>query len=151
VDEGGTILAGHGRWLAAKELGLEATPVIVLFGLSDAQKRAYLIADNKLAEKAGWDRGTLALELSSLSPILEEAGLDIALTGFEPAEIDGLLSDLVEEEVDPADEPPLLEAELVSQPGDLWLVGSHRLLCGDARYDAHFKNSRRRSRGHGLC
>lgn len=139
VDEQNVILAGHGRWLAARELGLKSIPVVVVSGLSEAERRAYLLADNRLAEKAGWDRATLAVELSSLSPLLEEAGLDISLTGFEPAEIDSLMSDLVDEEVDPADEPPPLKAEAVSRPGDLWLLGSHRLLCGDARQAAYFR------------
>lgn len=137
ADDDGVILAGHGRWLAAKELGLQTVPVLVLSGLSDAQKRAYLLADNKLAEKAGWDRATLAVELSSLTPLLNDAGLDISLTGFEPAEIDSLMGDLVDTETDLADEPISLSAEPVSQPGDLWLLGPHRLLCGDARDKSH--------------
>jgi DNA modification methylase len=130
---------GHGRWLAAQQLGLPSVPVVVLSGLSDAQKRAYLLADNKLAEKAGWDKATLAVELSSLAPLLEEAGLDIELTGFEPAEIDTLMADLVDPEADPADEPPPIAKEPISRAGDLWLLGSHRLLCGDARQNADFR------------
>ena len=82
--------------MAAKELGLRTVLVVVLSGLTDAQKRAYLLADNKLAEKAGWDRATLAVELTSLTPLLVEAGLDISLTGFEAAEIDSLMGDLVD-------------------------------------------------------
>jgi DNA modification methylase len=112
---------------------------VVLSGLSDTQKRAYLLADNKLAEKAGWDRATLAVELNSLAPLLEGAGLDISLTGFEPAEIDSLMGDLVDSEADPADQPPPLAAEPVSRAGDLWLLGPHRLLCGDAREASHFR------------
>jgi DNA modification methylase len=139
VDENGVILAGHGRWLAARELGLALVPVVVLSGLSEAQKRAYLLADNKLAEKAGWDKATLAVELSSLAPLLEEAGLDISLTGFEPAEIDTLMGDLIDPEADPADEPPSLAAEPVSRAGDMWLLGRHRLHCGDAREPSHFR------------
>jgi ParB-like chromosome segregation protein Spo0J len=113
VDEKRIILAGHGRWLAAQQLELPRVPVVVLSGLSDTQKRAYLLADNKLAEKAGWDRATLAVELNSLAPLLEGAGLDISLTGFEPAEIDSLMGDLVDPEADPADQPPPLAAEPV--------------------------------------
>ena len=90
VDEDGAVLAGHGRLAAAKLIGLRAVPTLVVSGLSDAQKRALVLADNKLAEKAGWDKATLAVELSSLAPLLAEAGLDIELTGFEPAEIDTL-------------------------------------------------------------
>jgi DNA modification methylase len=139
VDEKRIILAGHGRWLAAQQLELPRVPVVVLSGLSDTQKRAYLLADNKLAEKAGWDRATLAVELNSLAPLLEGAGLDISLTGFEPAEIDSLMGDLVDPEADPADQPPPLAAEPVSRAGDLWLLGPHRLLCGDAREASHFR------------
>ena len=139
VDENNAVLAGHGRLAAAKLIGLREVPTLVVSGLSDAQKRAYLLADNKLAEKAGWDKGTLALELSSLAPLLAEAGLDIELTGFEPAEIDSLLGDLVDPESDPADEPPLLAKEPISRAGDLWLLGPHRLLCGDARRTSHFR------------
>jgi ParB-like chromosome segregation protein Spo0J len=139
ADENGIILAGHGRWLAAQQLKLSLVPVIVLSGLSEAERRAYLLADNKLAEKAGWDRPALAVELNTLAPLLAEAGLDIALTGFEAVEIDGLMGDLVDPETDPADEPPLLAKEPVGRAGDLWLLGSHRLLCGDARRAADFR------------
>jgi DNA modification methylase len=138
TDEGGVILAGHARWLAAKELGLRTVPVLVLSGLTDTQKRAYLLADNKLAEKAGWDRATLAVELNNLSPLLEEVGLDISLTGFEAPEIDNLLGDLFDSEADPADECPELPSDPISKTGDLWLLGPHRLLCGDAREASHF-------------
>lgn len=139
VDENDIILAGHGRWFAAQQLGLPLVPVVVLSGLSEAERRAYLLADNKLAEKAGWDRATLAVELNSLAPLLVEAGLDIGLTGFEPAEIDILMGDLVDPEADPADEPPSLAREPVSRAGDLWQLGRHRLLCGDARRQADFR------------
>jgi DNA modification methylase len=133
VDENNVILAGHGRWLAAQHLGLPLVPVVVLSGLSDAERRAYLLADNKLVEKAGWRRGALALELKELAPLLADAGLDIELTGFEPAEIDALLGDLVDREQDPADELPVLAKQPVSRTGDLWVLGPHRLLCADAR------------------
>lgn len=113
TDEAGVILAGHARWLAAKELDLKTVPVVALSGLTDTQKRAYLLADNKLAEKAGWDRATLAVELDSLTPLLEEARLDISLTGFEAAEIDALLGDLVDPKTDPADECPELASDHV--------------------------------------
>ncbi len=139
ADENGTILAGHGRWLAARQLGLKQVPVITLSGLSEAERRAYLLADNKLAEKAGWDLNLLAVELSTLAPLLTATGLDIALTGFETAEIDSLMGDLVDPEVDPADEPPPLANDPVSRAGDLWLLGSHRLLCGDARRATHYR------------
>jgi len=139
VDEGNSVLAGHGRLAAAKLLGLREVPTLVLVGLNDAQKRAYVLADNKLAEKAGWDRAALAVELTALAPILTEAGLDISLTGFEPPEIDALLGDLVDPEFDPADEPPPPAGEEVSRIGDLWQLAGHHLLCGDARDEAQFR------------
>ena len=106
VDENSVILAGHGRWLVANELGLPIVPVLVLSGLSEAERRAYLLADNKLAENAGWDKPALAVELASLAPLLTEIGLDITDIGFEPVEIDALMGDHVDSEADPADELP---------------------------------------------
>ena len=91
VDENNVILAGHGRFAAAKLLRLQRVPVVPLTGLSEVERRAYLLADNKLADQAGWDRSALAVELTELAPLLIEAGLDIDLTGFEPAEIDLLM------------------------------------------------------------
>jgi DNA modification methylase len=130
----GHILAGHRRLQAAKLRGLPTVPVVTVSGLSDVQERAYILADNKLAEQSGYDRAGLAVELNQLAPLLAEAGLDIALTGFEPAEIDGLLGDLIDPERDPADEVPSPAQCAVSKPGDLWRLGPHRLLCGDARH-----------------
>jgi DNA modification methylase len=132
VDEDYVILAGHCRWLAALKLGLRKVPTIIIGGLSAEQRRAYRLADNRLVEKAGWDRATLALELSELAPLLGEAGLDIDLTGFEPAEIDLLMGDHVDREDDPADEIPTIEEATVSRRGDLWLPDPHCLLCGNA-------------------
>lgn len=133
ADEQLFILAGHARVEAGKTLGLRTVPVIILSGSSDAQSRAYLLADNKLAEKAGWDRAALAVELNQLTPLLEEAGLSIELTGFEPAEIDALMGDLIDPEQDPVDELPALASEPISRLGDLWLLNRHRLHCGNAR------------------
>src|SRR4029079_10105249 len=84
VDEDLVIQAGHGRVEAGKTLRLKTVPTIIVSGLSEAERRAYLLADNKLAEKAGWNREALAIELAQLTPLLEEAGLSIELTGFEP-------------------------------------------------------------------
>jgi ParB-like chromosome segregation protein Spo0J len=139
ADENKIILAGHGRWLAAQQLKMQQVPVVIIAGLSDVERRAYLLADNKLAEKAGWDRNLLAVELDALAPLLAETGLDISLTGFEPVEIDGLMGDLIDDESDPADEPPPLAKDPISRPGDSWLLGSHRLLCGDARRATHYR------------
>jgi ParB-like chromosome segregation protein Spo0J len=134
VDETGTIIAGHGRVLAARKTGLPDVPVMVARGWSEAQIRAYLLADNKLALNAGWDTAMLALELGDLQTM----GFDLALTGFSEGEIAGLLAPSADEEPggagtdDPADadaEPP---AAVVTRPGDLWLLGEHRLLCGDS-------------------
>ena len=96
VDENNIVLAGHGRQAAGKLLGLREIPAIVVAGLSDAERRAYLLADNKLVENAGWDRAALAIELGELAPLLTEGDLNIEMTGFEPAEIDALMGDLVD-------------------------------------------------------
>ncbi len=126
VDAESGIIAGHGRVLAARKLGLERVPVIELTHLSEAQKRAYVLADNRLAEQAGWDREMLGLELADLS----ELGIDLGDIGFEGAELDALLDhgagDPKEEETPEAPDVP------VSRPGDLWQLGAHRLMCGDA-------------------
>ena len=126
VDGENGIIAGHGRVMAARKLGLASVPVIELSHLNEAQKRAYILADNKLAERAGWDRELLSLELADLS----ELGIDLGGIGFEGAELDDLLglgAGDAREEATP--EPPVAP---VSRPGDLWGLGPHRLLCGDA-------------------
>jgi len=134
VDESGNVIAGHGRLRAAEALGLREVPVIVLKGLSDTQKRALALADNKIAANAGWDRKRLAKELSDLAVLLPECDLNIEITGFEPAEIDALMGDLVDCKQDPVDDIPAFESPAVSNIGDLWILGRHRLLCGDARH-----------------
>ena len=117
VDGENGVIAGHGRLLAARKLGLDRVPVIELGHLTQAQKRAYILADNKLAERAGWDRDLLALEVGELS----ELGLDLATLGFEAGEIDALLH---AGQLDPREEEtPEPPAEPVSRPGDLWLLG----------------------------
>jgi DNA modification methylase len=135
MDANSVLLAGHGRLEAAKLLGMKTVPAIRLSGLSEAQKRALLIADNKIAGNAGWDREHLALELPELAELLFDEGLDLSITGFEPAEIDQLVTDFEENTADPADTigNDWLSFNPVSQPGDLWQLGPHRLLCGDAR------------------
>jgi DNA modification methylase len=137
VDENGIIIAGHGRVEAAKLLRLSKVPAIRLDDLSEPKKRALLLADNKIAERAGWDRSMLAVELNELTILLDEIGLDISITGFEATEIDSLMADLIDSEADPADTPPPLAADPVSRVGDLWLLGDHRLLCGDSRMRSH--------------
>ena len=139
IDEQGVLLAGHGRVEAAKLLGLKTIPAIVVVGLSEARKRALLLADNRIAQSAGWNRERLADELLSLPDLLIADGLDISVTGFEPAEIDALLTDFEEDAADPADtlDAATLAGPAVSQPGDFWHLGKHCLLCGDARDASH--------------
>ena len=129
VDAQGGVIAGHGRLEAAKLLGLDTVPTIPIDDLTPAQRRAYVIADNKLAENAGWDDELLALEIKDLL----ELEIDMTVAGFEVAEIDILLETLDDEEDAADDLPPVdLSTPPVSRAGDLWLLGSHRLLCGDA-------------------
>ena len=124
VDEQGTIIAGHGRVLAAQRLGIAEIPVMVAAGWSEAKRRAYVIADNKLALNAGWDEELLRLELGELKGL----GVDLGLTGFGELELEKLLLG-TDGDPDEAPEPP---AEPVSKPGDVWICGEHRVLCGDA-------------------
>jgi DNA modification methylase len=139
IDENGMLVAGHGRLDAAKLLPLSEVPVLVLEGLSDAKKRALLLADNKIAANAGWNREILAVELPELAELLVDEELDILITGFEPVEIDQIVIDFEEDSTDPADtlESAWQSARVVSKEGDLWQLGSHRLLCGDARNSDH--------------
>ena len=139
LDEQGVLLAGHGRLEAARLLGLKSIPAIVIDGLTEAKKRALLLADNRIAQSAGWDRERLASELLSLPDLLVTDGLDITVTGFEPAEIDALLADFEADVSDPADDvdPAQLAGPSVSRSGDLWQLGKHRMLCGDARVSSH--------------
>ena len=127
VAEDGTIIAGHGRVLAARKLGVAEVPVMVAAGWTEAQKRAYAIADNKLALNAGWDEALLGLELGEL----EVLGFDLDLIGFTDVEREALAARLTEGLTDP-DAVPDLPSEPVTRPGDLWVLGRHRLLCGDS-------------------
>ena len=154
VDERGEVIAGHGRLEAAKSLGLATVPVIVRQGLTEAQKAAYRLADNRIALNAGWDEALLAQEVARLQQMGE---LELGLTGFESAEIERLLAGLDavatapgngavaspavangeavatgEPEHDPADAEPEAPRQSVTRPGDLWLLGEHRLLCSDS-------------------
>ena len=135
IDENNVLIAGHGRVEAAKSLGMASIPAIVVEGLSDAKKRALMLADNRIAQSAGWDRERLAIELAALPELLIEEGLDIDLTGFEPAEFDALHADFDDTEPDPADEihNDCLGGPAVTRADDLWYLSRHRLLCGDAR------------------
>jgi len=141
VSQDGGILAGHGRLAAAKKLNLDAVPVVVLDHLTPTQRRAYMLADNQLALQAGWDQELLAGELADLS----SAGFDLALTGFSDEELADLLGDAQEaesaQEAETADESaqediPEAPVTPVSQPGDVWRLGAHRLICGDSTVPA---------------
>jgi hypothetical protein len=134
VDDHRRIIAGHARNEAAKLLGLRQIPVIPVSHLNETEIRAYMLADNRLAEKAGWDRETLAIELGELHIALPEIGLDLGLTGFEPGEFDSLMHDFGEGPSNPADQIPDVETDVcVAQKGDLFVLGRHRVLVGDAR------------------
>ena len=135
VDGDRMILAGHGRVEAARLAGLTEVPIIRLDHLTPAQRRAYLIGDNRIAEQAGWDRALLAIELGELVELLPIEGCDISLTCFETPEVDLLLADMAASTSAPEDVLPPLRApgEAITRRGDLWLLGKHRLLCGDAR------------------
>ncbi len=141
VDRDNGIIAGHGRLAAARKLGLDQVPVIELAHLTVAQKRALVIADNRLALDAGWDEEMLALELAELS----ESGYELALTGFDGSELERLLSTSLEDDAAAAeaenpessadedtDDVPDAPVVPVSRPGDIWQLGAHRLICGDA-------------------
>jgi ParB-like chromosome segregation protein Spo0J len=128
VTEDGTLLAGEGRYKAAQLLGLAKVPVIVLAGLSPARQRALAIADNKIAENAGWNRERLAIEIPELAGSLETEGLDVSILGFEAVEIDQLVADFEEDAADPQDsiDPKWWTDGVVSKPGDLWVLGPHK-------------------------
>jgi hypothetical protein len=139
IDDHKQVLAGHGRLEAAKLLGIDAVPTCRLSHLSEVDKRAYILADNKLAEKAGWDKELLAIELQGLI----ELDVEIELTGFDMPEIDLILEEAHEAKDTCAgsedDIPRYPSTPVVTEPGDLWLLGSHRLLCADARDRAAYE------------
>jgi DNA modification methylase len=139
TDSNGGVIAGHGRLEAAKLLGLEMVPTIPLAELSEAQKRAYILADNRIAEKAGWDQELLALELKYIADL--DVEFDLRVTGFETAEIDLLINPLnsATGEQDGDEFHDVDRAQpTVSQLGDLWRLDEHRLLCGDATESSSF-------------
>jgi ParB-like chromosome segregation protein Spo0J len=127
VGEDNTLIAGHGRVLAARKLRISEVPVMVATGWTEAQKKAYAIADNKLALNAGWDEALLGLEIGELDSV----GFDIGLLGFGDSEIAALGAEDKVGLTDP-DDVPDVPAEPVSRLGDVWLLGPHRLVCGDS-------------------
>lgn len=137
VDGASGIVAGHGRVAAARQLGMTEVPVIELAHLSEAERRAYVIADNRLAELAGWDRDILAIELQALSEM--DLDFDLEITGYETAELDLLLDGPAADQTDPDDDiAGMKTGPAVTRPGDIWLLGKHRLICGDARHPDTF-------------
>ncbi len=128
VGDDNVIIAGHGRLMAAQQLGLDTVPVIVLHHLTEAQRRALVIADNKIAENAGWNDELLKLELEELGDL----GFDLDLIGFSDEELDELLGNDEQSGETDEDEIPEVEDEPVSRHGDVWVLGDHRLLCGDS-------------------
>lgn len=126
VDDKFEILAGHGAYMAAQQAGMTEVPIILRAGLTSAMRRAYRIADNKLAEKSEWDTGMLAAEFADL----QKMGFDMSLTGFDQADIDFMLKP---PPTDPGEPPaPELTQNPISKKGDLWLLGDHRIICGDS-------------------
>jgi len=140
TDSNGGVIAGHGRIEAAKLLAIKMVPTIPLAELTEAQKRAYILADNKLAENAGWDHELLALELNYIAEL--DVDFDMTITGFETAELDLLINppDSTSGEQGADEFCDVDRAQpTVSRPGDLWLLGEHRLLCGDATENTSFE------------
>jgi DNA modification methylase len=127
IDGENGIIAGHGRIMAAQKLGLAEVPCIRLDHLTETQRKAYVIADNKLALNSGWDDSMLALELAEL----QDDNFDLSLTGFDESELADLLAETIEGETDP-DEVPEPPVDSVTVLGDVWVMGKHRLLCGDS-------------------
>ena len=128
IDADGGIIAGHGRVMAAQRLGLEDVPCIIAEGWTEAQKRAYVIADNKLALNAGWDNDMLAVEFGEL----KELDFDLSLTGFEADEIDALFPVETTDGLTDEDAVPEVPEQPVTVEGDVWILGRHRLMCGDS-------------------
>ena len=128
LDKENVIIAGHGRMLAAQRLGLSEVPCIRLDHLTEAQKKAYIIADNKLALNAGWDSELLGLELGEL----RDEGFDISLTGFTEEELAGLIVEEIPEGLTDEDQVPEVPENPITVHGDIWVLGNHRLMCGDS-------------------
>ena len=128
VDEEGRLIAGHGRVEAAKREGFTEVPVIVASGWTEAQRRAYALADNRIPLNATWDKTQLGVELQELSGL----GIDLGTCGFDDVEVTKLAPALAKEGLTDPDEIPEEPARPVSRAGDVWMLGSHRLLCGDS-------------------
>ena len=138
ISDEDEIIAGHGRVMAALELGMQQVPTLRLSHLSAEQRRAYILADNKLALNAGWDQQMLAIEIQGLVDL----GFDIELTGFSLADVDFVLDAAADSDpaasVVPEDEVPSPPSQAITRSGDVWLLGRHKLICGDAREPANY-------------
>ncbi|UWG97421.1 site-specific DNA-methyltransferase [Dehalobacter sp. DCM] len=135
VDRDFSVIAGHGRLIAAKEEGFTEVPCVFVDHLTEAQKKAYIIADNRYAEDAGWDEELLRLEIESLQGM----EFDVGLLGFEPAELNKLMTDEDGIKEDDFDVDAELQKPAITKPGDVWLLGRHRLVCGDSTKPAIYK------------
>jgi DNA modification methylase len=139
TDENSTIVAGHGRVEAARLIGMIEVPTVRLENLTEDQIRAYVIADNRLAEKAGWDNSILAIELQHLMT-LDCVDFDVTITGFEVPEIDMIIEEAKESSAAEDVIPELnMDQPAVTEAGDLWLLGKHRIFCGNALHDATYR------------
>lgn len=137
INKSGMIIAGHGRLEAARLIGMKTVPCVRVTHLKPAEEMAYRIADNQIALSGRWIREELAVQLAELEVTLPELDLDISITGFDVGELDALFADHKDPVADPEDEVTFAEstAHAVTRPGDIWTMGQHRLICGDARDD----------------
>ena len=128
IDENFNVIAGHGRICAAKEEGIKEVPCVFADHLTEAQKKAYIIADNRMAEDSGWDEELLKVEMEAL----QDMGFDLSMTGFDESELADLFGDDTEGEEDNFDVEADLEKPCISQTGDVWHIGNHIVICGDS-------------------
>ncbi len=136
IDGHSNVIAGHGRLLAARKLGMSEVPVVPMAHLTDSQRRALILADNKIGENASWDSALLTLELADL----KDAGVDLTLTGFSQEDWEALLvgAEQTHDGLTDEDAAPEVSETVISKPGDLWLLGDHKLLCGDATHASSY-------------
>lgn len=128
VDKDNSIIAGHGRVLAARKLGMDKVPVVILNHLTESQRKAYILADNRIALNSGWDTSMLSVELQELKDVI-----DLSLLGFDPDELDALLNPIVDTEgLTDEDAVPEVPVEPKTKLGDIYILGKHRLMCGDS-------------------
>lgn len=137
IDEQDRILAGHGRVAAAKAMGMTTVPVIRIEGMTEAERKAFIIADNRLAELAGWDQELLRLELGAILEL--DAGFDLELTGYAAGELEALLEAIGKDDVEEVVPEIPAAASAICEPGQLWQLGRHRLICGDSRDPAVYE------------